>query len=164
MRPQPPRTWGFEERVRFYGWTVTRNGCWEFLGPRNAKGYGRLRFQGKKVLVHRKMYELFSGREIPEYLITLHSCDNPPCINPDHLRPGTHRENTLEAELRGRSRHPLGAENGKSVLNRVSALSMIEDFSTGSFTRRELSAKYGVSTSTVDNVLAQRHWSLVQYS
>lgn len=78
--------------------------CWHFCGSRNQFGYGRLTVGGRMQVVHRLSYELFKG-PIPDGLFVLHSCDNPSCINPDHLRVGTKRENSLECFRKGR--HPF---------------------------------------------------------
>lgn len=78
--------------------------CWHFCGSRNQGGYGRLTVGGRMQVVHRLSYELFVGR-IPYGLFVLHSCDNPSCINPDHLRVGTRSENSIECFRKGR--HPF---------------------------------------------------------
>lgn len=76
---------------------VTDSGCWEWQGPRVPRGYGRLRGR----YVHRIMCEAKHGPLDPG-IQAMHSCDNPPCCNPEHLRPGTGRENMREAVDRGR--------------------------------------------------------------
>lgn len=81
--------------------TVTADGCWEWQGARLPKGYGRIGIDGSVQLVHRVMYTLDQG-QIPEGLHVLHSCDNPPCCNPGHLRAGTPSDNMLDAVERGR--------------------------------------------------------------
>lgn len=80
---------------------ITTTGCWEFFGLRNRQGYGQIRADGRNWGVHRLMYTLTNG-PIPDGLFVLHSCDNPPCFNPDHLRVGTTQQNTFDSVLRGR--------------------------------------------------------------
>lgn len=77
------------------------NGCWEWPGRRYPKGYGKIERDGKDVRAHRYAYVLAKG-PIPAGAMILHSCDNPPCCNPDHLRPGTAKENREDAISRGR--------------------------------------------------------------
>lgn len=76
------------------GYIVLENGCWEWTGARDPHGYGRWGVDGKMVLTHRWMYELHIGK-IPSGFELDHLCRNPPCLNPDHLEPVSHRENCL---------------------------------------------------------------------
>ncbi len=81
---------------------VTQRGCWEFQGSRNKQGYGQLQ-SGERTAAgnrrprqtHRIVYEFIRG-PIPAGLVLDHvACDNPPCCNPWHVKPVTHRENVL---------------------------------------------------------------------
>lgn len=83
---------------------VARKGaddCWEWKGPKNSGGYGIAYCQGIHLAAHRVAYMLAKG-DIPEGLIILHSCDNPPCCNPAHLRLGTFLDNSEDAINKGR--------------------------------------------------------------
>jgi hypothetical protein len=79
--------------------------CIEWPHSRTAQGYGRYwdRVKKRRKYVHRKTYEDFNG-PIPEGMLVLHSCDNPPCYNPEHLRVGTYSDNAQDREDRGRGR------------------------------------------------------------
>jgi hypothetical protein len=76
-------------------------GCWDWLGPVDDNEYGKLTFNRPKIYAHRISYQLYKG-DIPTGLEILHRCDRPICIQPSHLRVGTHKENMLEVRLRGR--------------------------------------------------------------
>ena len=76
-------------------------GCWNFLGAKNWKGYGRISFSGKTRSVHRLVYKLLNPN-MPEELHCLHRCDNPPCCNPDHLFLGTNQDNVTDMISKGR--------------------------------------------------------------
>lgn len=80
-------------------------GCWEFQGCRNRDGYGRFSLDATKKpqywQAHRYAYVHFHG-EIPEGKIVCHHCDNPPCVKPEHLYAGTHKENMHDASVRER--------------------------------------------------------------
>lgn len=73
--------------------SVDESGCWMWNAYRNQLGYGTVRFDGRKWLAHRVTFTLLVG-PIPEGLVLDHLCRNRGCVNPDHLRPCTQRENT----------------------------------------------------------------------
>lgn len=75
--------------------------CWEWNGWRTADGYGQRIRHGRRQRLHRVAYEWANG-PIPSGLFVLHSCDNPPCVNPRHLRVGTNQENIRESVEKGR--------------------------------------------------------------
>jgi hypothetical protein len=78
--------------------------CWFFpRGPSNPEGYRRITWNGKNYMAHRLTYQIFSG-PIPKGLRVLHSCDNPPCCNPTHLRVGTDADNAADKMRKGRYR------------------------------------------------------------
>lgn len=72
-------------------------GCWEWDGPRDRRGYGRLGWQGKTRFSHRLVYEALRG-PIPEGLEIDHLCRNTGCCNPTHLEAVTHAENVRRGE------------------------------------------------------------------
>ena len=84
--------------------------CWVWSGEMATNGYGKIKVFGRYKSAHRFSHELNNG-PIEEGMEILHSCDNRKCVNPDHLRQGTHAENMQEAAERGRMRsgkdHPM---------------------------------------------------------
>src|SRR5438552_3186211 len=80
------------------------SGCWEWNGPRSNNGYGRMPYQGRARPAHQLVYRLWRG-PIPEGLELDHLCRNTWCVNPEHLEPVTHRENTR----RGRAAAAIAA-------------------------------------------------------
>jgi hypothetical protein len=78
------------------------NNCWEWQGGTNNVGYGMIRADHGMRTTHRVSYEEHKGI-IPLGMCVLHNCDNPKCVNPDHLRLGTHKDNMQEMISKGRN-------------------------------------------------------------
>lgn len=102
---------------------VARKGeheCWEWIGNRYVKGYGRFATGGRQYRANRFAYEIAVG-QIPDGLWVLHHCDNPPCCNPNHLFLGVHADNMADRHAKGRHfntrknaclrGHPFSEEN-----------------------------------------------------
>lgn len=85
------------------------SGCWLWSGNVNSNGYGVIgvgsRTDGSRgnELTHRLSYKLNTG-EIPVRKMVCHRCDNPSCVNPDHLFLGTQSDNMKDCKSKGRSR------------------------------------------------------------
>jgi hypothetical protein len=76
--------------------------CWRWMGGTDGNGYGRIRALGRPQPAHRYSYFLRHGVEIDRSLCGCHTCDNPGCVNPQHIFAGTHLENTLDKIAKGR--------------------------------------------------------------
>lgn len=93
----------FEER--FDRWVDKSGDCWQWTGSRTvSRGvpwYGKTKNRGRTLLAHRVAWEFANG-PIPDGLDVLHRCDNPICVNPDHLFLGTHTDNMQDRLAKGR--------------------------------------------------------------
>lgn len=131
---KPPRmpmsafVWTEELKERFLAKVPVggKSECWVWAGakPYHSLGpwcnYGRLNYKGTVYFAHRLMYNLLHG-QIPDDKQVLHSCDNPPCCNPRHLRLGTQTENMLDMHRRGRHNPPNRARGERSGAAKLTA-------------------------------------------
>src|SRR5882672_8186088 len=125
--------------------------CWEWQGSRDKDGYG-ISTPGR---AHRKSYEKFIG-PIPEKLCVLHRCDNPPCINPDHLFVGTHKDNKTDCMTKGR--HAYGEQIGNSKLTENQVTEIRYLFEVENLTTVEIARQFGINNTTVGRIAKSRVW------
>jgi len=90
------------ERFEMQYIPVTESGCWIWVGSISKSGYGRIKVNKKTSAAHRVSYELHK-EEIREGMYICHTCDNPSCVNPNHLYQGTAKQNTLDMLIRNRA-------------------------------------------------------------
>lgn len=91
-------------------------GCWNWTGAKTKGGYGHLRFLKKLTYAHRVSWIIHYGG-IPNNLCVLHHCDNPGCINPDHLFIGTMADNMKDRDDKGRNGIKGKSRNKKQLCN-----------------------------------------------
>ena len=77
--------------------------CWPWKGALGSHGYGRVNFQGVHMTASRAVFSAVHGR-VPDGLLVCHKCDNPPCVNPEHLFVGTYQDNVTDMMQKGRGR------------------------------------------------------------
>ena len=99
---------------RFWKYVKKTSTCWNWTGAINPSGHAVLKLEGRNRGAHRISYAIHKG-EIPENLMILHSCYNPSCVNPDHLRCGTAKENSGDEIDRNNTRHYKCANPSKYI-------------------------------------------------
>lgn len=135
---------------------ISANECWEWQGCKNKYGYGRTMRHPKNIFTHRLMYELYYGLK-PGKSVVMHTCDNPPCINPDHLRIGTHTENMQDMTNKGR-RVSLGGESNPSAKLTKSKVTEIREMCKKGVYARDIAPMFGISMATVYHIKNGRIW------
>ena len=154
------------ERLERAKWNVVESGCWEWVGSRNQKGYGLITIHNKTTKAHRLAYQTWVG-PIPEGLLIRHKCDNPPCINPEHLEPGTIQDNAQDMvergrSVRGRTRALSGEQHRQSKLTEADVIRIRDLWSARTHTLKELSELFGVSITTIHNAATRKTWGHVR--
>lgn len=142
------------------------NGCLEWQGARQPRGYGQVIIGGKAWLVHRyivycKITDVLErNRFLVDNTVVRHSCDNPPCINWDHLIPGTQGENLQDAYDRGH-RNAKGENNAFSKITGLTVIAIRQQYGDGIVTQKQLAAKYGISQAHVSLIVRREGWQHV---
>jgi hypothetical protein len=137
---------------------VTPDNCWEWTAGRYRGGYGHFRKKvdgkWKMYKAHRFSYEWFKGK-IPEGMLVCHSCDNPSCVNPEHLFVGTVKDNAQDCVKKGRNgfgRNPNHKHLSKEIADKIR-----EDHKKG-MSYKELQKKYDQSKAQISRVVLNQIW------
>ena len=143
----PKQADNFIKKVKF---GADADECWTWLGHRNRKGYGCVRLGGRTVRAHR-----VSGGVIGK-LSALHSCDQPCCVNPIHVREGTHSDNMRDKVTRGRQVRGEMVRNAKLTPSQV--IDIRRRYQNGS-TQATIADLFGVSPQQVGRIINRQRWS-----
>jgi hypothetical protein len=130
-------------------------GCWEWTAYKDKDGYGRISFNFHPKRAHRASYEIYCG-EIPEGLSVLHRCDNPGCVNPDHLFLGNTDDNM--ADKVAKKRQASGASHARPNAKLVDA-EVIAIRAAKGFRQWELAAIYGVGQDEISRIRTGKRWA-----
>jgi len=141
---------------RFWSRVEKTDSCWLWTGRVKSakKPYGGFDIEGRKVRAHRFSYELHFG-PIPDGLCVCHTCDNPRCVNPDHLWLGTHQDNLADMVAKGRQAR--GSGNGKAKLTEADVLAI----RASSLGQRKLGRIYGVTPQAISHIVHRKRWKHV---
>lgn len=126
------------------------DGCWIWKGCTTRDGYGVMGIGRKQVRSHRASYEAFKG-EIPAGMLVCHSCDNPLCVNPDHLFAGTPKQNTQDMIKKGRKASRTDAEHHMTKISHVQR-DEIRAMRSGGSTLKAIADCFGVSFKTISAI------------
>ena len=147
--------WPEKVVIRFWEKVPFRpaQGCWEFHGSDNGKGYRSFYVNRReRWYAHRMSWALSNNRLIPEGLVVMHQCDNRGCVRPSHLRLGTYKENTADMLEKGRW------INGGAKLSAAIAEEVRERYAAGGISQQRLGADYGVTQVTISHITRGLAW------
>lgn len=123
----------------------------------DTQGYPVVKFHGVRQNAHRFVYEQCFG-EIPPEMVVRHKCDNPRCVNPEHLELGTQYENIQDRVKRGRSAHLKGELNGHAKLTEDDVRYIKNALARGE-TMTSLAKQFNVSVTAIFLIKKGRNWS-----
>lgn len=147
--------------------------CWNWTGNITG-GYGQFKYSGKAIPAHRFAYRVYRG-EIPEGLWVLHDCDNPICVNPNHLFLGTAQDNTNDMVSKGRARFNCsegpgekackGEEHGMARLSEDQVKEIRRRYKRISYhstNARQLAVEFGVTQNQITRIVKGERWNHVE--
>ncbi len=132
--------------------------CWEWKFYRLQSGYGQVRFHGKDFVSH-KLSWIFHRWEVPKGMKVCHHCDNPPCVNPDHLFIGTNKDNIDDAKKKGRLVSSPGSLNGFALMDEEKVSSMRREWIPYKVPAWKLAKKYNLSLTQTERILRHEAWT-----
>lgn len=165
------------EEALFWSHVDKSGECWVWTANR-ARGYGRVKVRRLSVSAHRLAWVLAFG-PIPDGLLVLHRCDNPPCVNPDHLWLGTHGDNQRDKWAKGRGltpeqfaaiRHPKGDDHPRRrhpelwpmhshpKLTEDQVRSIRDEYAAGGVTQQALADRYRVRQTLISRIVLRQIW------
>lgn len=148
---------GLPAKERFDRYVNKTEGCWLWTGSKDQDGYGIFRGAVAGVTfarAHRFSYAYHTG-ELPQSgMCIMHSCDNPSCVNPDHLSLGTNADNMADKARKGRSRVPVGEKHGKAILTEEQAQQILLDARPYA----AIAADYDVHPATISSIKNRQSW------
>ena len=133
--------------------------CVETNDRRTKKGYGRRWWKDRLWYSHRRAWVEANG-PIPDGMMVCHRCDNPACINPEHLFIGTALDNNRDREAKGR-RNVKGERNPIAKLTESQVREIRQRAAAGE-NQSQIGADYGVTNLTVNAIHRRRNWKHIQ--
>jgi hypothetical protein len=127
--------------------------CWEWQGFTSKSGYGRFRYQSKREYAHRVAY-ILEYSPIRNGLHVCHKCDNPKCVNPNHLFLGTNNDNMRDKVKKGRQQR--GERSGTSKLTEQQVLEILA--LKGKETQKFVGKKFGVVQTLIGKIWRGENW------
>lgn len=149
--------------TRYLPTAPTARGCHEWTGPMHSNGYGWAWDSDRKRMVyaHRLAFEIAHGATLGRWDIVRHACDNPACVNVDHLSVGTQADNMRDKAERGRAAAIRGESNRSARLTAPIVRDIRVRVAAGE-THRAVALRYGVSQPAVTAIVKRRAWRHVE--
>lgn len=145
--------------TRFWRYVSKTDRCWLWTASTNGQGYGQIgtRIDGKRITIsaHRLSFEIHYG-PIPPGMNVLHSCDNPPCVNPEDLFLGTDQDNVND--MIAKHRLAIGEDRGTAKLSTVDVYRIREEW-RNRVSQKQIAAEFNVTQNTISQIVNRKKWT-----
>lgn len=142
--------------------TGRTGGCWEWTAAKDGNGYGKFgHCSSRSMLAHRFSYILKYG-SLPQDIDICHTCDNPACVNPDHLFLGTAKDNVADAIVKGRHKmppHPNGEGHPRAKVSLGDVEKIRNKYALGKSSQRNLAKIFHLSQPQIGRILRNESWA-----
>ena len=157
-----------ERNIKNFWKKVDKKGedeCWEWIASKDKDGYGYFGLDKKICLAHRISWILHYG-DIPFHnsyhgMCVLHKCDNPSCVNPNHLFLGTNKDNMKDMVNKGRSSkisRSQGIKNPQHKLKEQEVLEIRQKYIPYKYSQRQLAKEYNIDQKQICNIVNYKTW------
>ena len=137
----------------------SKSECWNWLSTIDKCGYGVFFYRDKeykRYAAHRISYMIYHRKRLKSTTLVLHKCDNTKCVNPNHLKLGSHKSNVRDRVKKQRS--AVGSEHGKAKINEIQAMEILAYATEKSYSIRGLSKLYGISRKAIRDIRDYKTW------
>lgn len=143
--------------IRFWSKVKVGDGCWEWSGGKTHNGYGRFSLSPtREMRAHRFSWEITHGN-IEDGLVVCHTCDNPPCVRPDHLFVGTIKDNCEDRDKKGRGADRTGSKHHMAKLSDRDIFE-IRAMRNSGVPQSSIAKRFGIRQQHVSRISRGENW------
>lgn len=169
-----PKTKPLHQRITDFWSYVNKNGpipahcpergsCWVWLKScLKSGGYGQFNINGDMWRAHVLSYVLTRG-DIPDGIWICHHCDNPKCVNPDHLFPGTPQDDMTDMIKKGRAKHATGEDTPCAKFSNEQVSKIKEWIVSGKMSKARIARMFGTDRSTITKIAKGKLWASIPF-
>lgn len=146
-----------KDKSRFWSKVNKTDTCWVWTRTKTRLGCGVFYIRDTPYLAHRVAFS--QSCDLVNGMHCCHRCDNPICVNPEHLFLGTHSDNMKDCESKGRRKHVSGENHPQAKLTSHSVYQMRMLYSCGDISLENLGKKFGTSLSNTARIIHNKIWT-----
>ncbi len=136
----------------------SKNDCWLWIGSLDTKGYACIRVDKKLRRASHVAFELHNDMPVPKGKIIMHSCDNPACVNPNHLSIGTKLLNSIDKINKGRGNWLKHDSHPMAKLSKLEVDEIRYIFSKGKHTYKSIASMFNINRTTASRIINYKSW------